>query len=45
MKVTRGQPKTSIRLPTRSVSLQFRDSQITVKVKSPVPVSKPQMFR
>jgi hypothetical protein len=45
MKVSKGQPRLSTRSPIRSVSLQFRDCQVTVKVKSPVPQGKPQMYR
>ena len=37
MKVVKNQYRLGIRSPLRSVSLQIRDYQVTVKVKSPVP--------
>jgi len=33
------------RSPLRSVSLNIREYQVTVKVKSPVPQRRPSMFR
>lgn len=45
MKILKTQPRLSTRSPIRSVTLQFRDYQVTVKVKSPVPQAKPQLFR
>ena len=37
MKVVKSQLRLATRSPLRSVSLQIRDYQVTVKVKSPVP--------
>jgi hypothetical protein len=46
MKVMKSDARVGIRSPLRSVSLQIRDYQVTVKVKSPVPQSGPKpMFR
>jgi hypothetical protein len=40
MKVVKSQFRLATRSPLRSVSLQIRDYQVTVKVKSPVPQIK-----
>lgn len=40
MKVLKGSYRLSTRSPLRSVSLQIRDYQVTVKVKTPVPQTK-----
>lgn len=46
MKVVKNQYRLGIRSPLRSVSLQIRDYQVTVKVKSPVPqTSARPLFR
>lgn len=37
MKISKSQHRLSIRSPLRAVSLQFRDYQVTAKVKTPVP--------
>lgn len=37
MKVVKNQYRLGVRSPLRSVSLQIRDYQVTVKIKSPVP--------
>jgi hypothetical protein len=37
MKLTRNQSRVASRSPLRAVSLQIRDYQVTVKVKTPVP--------
>lgn len=44
MKEMKHQSRLATRSPTRSVSLQIGDYQVTVKVKSPVP-QKPVMVR
>lgn len=44
MKVTKSQPQLPTRSSVRSVSLQIRDYQVTVKVRTAVP-QKPQMGR
>ena len=46
MKDLNRQSRLGTRLPIRSVSLQIRDYQVTLKVKSAVPQSvKPSLFR
>lgn len=45
MKDLRHVSRLSIRSPLRSVSLQFRDYQVTIKVKTPVPQAKPANVR
>lgn len=44
MKVSKSHLQSSNRSPLRAVSLHFRESQITVKVKTPVP-QRPQFIR
>ena len=44
MKDVKDQTRFAIRSPLRSVSLQIRDYQVTLKVKSPVP-QKPAPVR
>ena len=39
------QSRLGTRSPIRSVSLQIRDYQVTVKVRTPVPQSKPAAVR
>jgi hypothetical protein len=39
------QSRLAARSPLRSVSLQIREYQVTVKVKSPVPRSRPGLVR
>jgi hypothetical protein len=39
------QSRLAMRSPLRSVSLQFREYQVTVKVKSPVPQPRPALVR
>jgi len=45
MKVTKDQPRLSTNATVRSVSLQFRDCQVTVKVKTAVPQGRPSLYR
>ena len=45
MKVLKSPHRLSVRSPLRAVSLQFRDYQVTIKVKTPVPQSKPAFTR
>lgn len=45
MKVTKGQPRLSTNAPVRSISLQIRDCQVTVKVKPAVPQGRPTLYR
>lgn len=45
MKLSKGHARLSTRSPLRSVSLQFRDNQVIIRVKTPVPQCKPQMSR
>ena len=45
MKVSKSPHRLSTRSPLRAVSLQFRDYQVTVKVKTPVPQSRPLLTR
>jgi hypothetical protein len=45
MKDLKHQTRLATRSPIRSVSLQIRDYQVTVKVKSPVPQAKPSHHR
>lgn len=45
MKILKSQSRLSTRSPLRSVSLQIRDYQVTVKVKTPVPQVKPAFVR
>jgi hypothetical protein len=39
------QSRLANRSPNRSVSLQIREYQVTVKVKSPVPQARPRLLR
>jgi hypothetical protein len=43
MKVVKSQRRLATRSPLRSVSLQIRDYQVTVKVNSPVPQIRPMV--
>jgi hypothetical protein len=45
MKDFKQQSRLATRSPIRSVSLQIRDYQVTLKVNSPVPQSKPSSIR
>jgi hypothetical protein len=45
MKDLKHQSRLATRSPMRSVSLQIREYQVTVKVKSAVPQAKPSMVR
>jgi hypothetical protein len=45
MKDSKDQSRLGTRSPIRSVSLQIREYQVTIKVKTPVPQSKPSMLR
>jgi hypothetical protein len=45
MKDLKVQPRLDTRLPIRSVSLQIRDCQVTIKVKSSVPQVKSSEVR
>ena len=49
MKASKSQPRFSVSFPAdvplRSVSLQIRDYQVTVKVRTAVPSAKPQFSR
>jgi hypothetical protein len=45
MKDLKVQSRLDARLPIRSVSLQIRDNQVTVKVKSAVPQAKSSAVR
>jgi hypothetical protein len=45
MKDLKDQSRLAARSPLRSVSLQIREYQVTLKVKSPVPQSKPSPVR
>jgi hypothetical protein len=45
MKDSKGQLRLEIQSPKRSVSLQIRDYQVTVKVKSAVPRPRPAAVR
>ena len=45
MKDLKTQSRLGVRSPIRSVSLQIRDYQVTVKVKKPVPQAQPQVLR
>jgi hypothetical protein len=40
MKVLKSQYRLATRSPIRAVSLQIRDYQVTMKVKSPLPQAK-----
>jgi hypothetical protein len=39
------QARLANRSPLRSVSLQIREYQVTMKVKSPVPQARPRLLR
>ncbi len=41
MKVSKSPARLAIKSPLREVSLHFRESQITIKVRRPVPQCKP----
>ena len=45
MKDLKDQTRLDVRTPTRSVSLQIRDYQVTVKVRSSVPQARPSVAR
>ena len=45
MKDLKSQSRLAARSPLRSVSLQIREYQVTVKVKSPVPQIKSSIHR
>ncbi|HXI11975.1 MAG TPA: hypothetical protein VNM92_04945 [Thermoanaerobaculia bacterium] len=45
MKVLKSSHRLSVRSPLRAVSLQFRDYQVTAKIKTPVPHIKPAFSR
>ena len=45
MKVLRNVSRRATRSPLRSVILQIRDYQVTVKVKTPVPQARPSSAR
>ena len=45
MRDFKQQNRLATRSPIRSVSLQIRDYQVTLKVKSPVPQGKPSLSR
>ena len=45
MKDLKQQSRLAARSPIRSVSLQIRDYQVTLKVKSPVPQVQPSLSR
>lgn len=45
MKVAKSQQRLATQSPLRVVSLHFRDSQVTAKIKTPVPQCKPQFTR
>jgi hypothetical protein len=45
MKETKPQTRLATRSATRSVSLQIRDYQVTVKVNTPVPQSPNSLMR
>lgn len=45
MKEFKTPSRLTTRSPLRSVSLQIRDYQVTVKVKRPVPQGRPAMVR
>ncbi|HUP65805.1 MAG TPA: hypothetical protein VM557_11055 [Thermoanaerobaculia bacterium] len=45
MKNSKGQERLAVRTPVRAVSLHIRDYQVTVKVRGPVPTTKPQAMR
>jgi hypothetical protein len=45
MKDLKHVARLATRSPLRSVSLQFREYQVTVKVKTPVPQARPASVR
>jgi hypothetical protein len=45
MKDLKHVSRLAIRSPLRSVSLQIREYQVTVKVKTPVPQARPSVAR
>lgn len=45
MKDLRNVSRLAIRSPLRSVSLQIREYQVTIKVKTPVPQARPTSAR
>ena len=45
MKDLKDQSRLATRSPLRCVSLQIREYQVTVKVKSPVPQARPTSVR
>ena len=45
MKAVKSQDRLAVRSSIRSVSLQIRDYQVTLKVRTPVPQAKPQSVR
>jgi len=45
MKDLRHVSRLAVRSPMRSVSLQIREYQVTVKVKKPVPQARPASVR
>jgi hypothetical protein len=45
MKDLRHVSRLAVRSPLRSVSLQIREYQVTVKVKTPVPQARPASVR
>lgn len=45
MKDSKHQSRLAARSPMRSVSLQIRDYQVTVKVKTAVPQARPSVAR
>ena len=45
MKDSKSQSRLATQSPTRSVSLQIRDYQVTVKVRTAVPQAKPAVMR
>lgn len=45
MKDFKGQSPAGTRVPVRSVSLQIRENQVTVKVRSSVPQAKSPVAR
>jgi len=45
MKDLKQQARLSVRNSLRSVSLQFRDYNVTLKVKTPVPQARPAAAR
>lgn len=39
------EPRLAVRSPLRAVSIHVRDYQVTVKVRGPVPATKPALAR